>query len=432
MRAALALAFACALAACAGTPKSPTDRQAVVAQALREIAAHSEAVLITPSGMVRAEYDPETGTWADYEPAWHTGQMIWGLLAAGGALGEPRLIGTARRAGDWWAAQEFQPPHPFAGLIDAWHGGRFGRLLNWTTISDGTPGLFVLSRMTGDPRYAEAASRSGAWLWANTRVPKEIPGAEGLFYNFFDAGRGVVLTDWNPHTQGPDYDAALAARLGAPPITQLARPNIEGFLFADMCRFRSEPLWCERFLEQARLALARQSPDGLWMAFEPNDAASGRVHPRFNLWNGEALLEAYALSGDRAFLEAAARTARFYQGVAAPDGAIAYTLYQDGRADPVQGVAGSAVAFHGLLMLRLKDYGYAEFEHDIARAADWVLTNRYRGDHADPNLRGGVPDTRVRKGRGIVQRDLGASFGMRFLALYLRDLRGEDVNTGGS
>lgn len=428
MRGALAALLLLLAAACASAP-APA-REAAVEEALRGIAAHAEAVLITPEGKVRAEYDPATGAWSDYEPAWHTGQMIWGLVEAGEALEAPAMLALARRSGAWWLAQEFQPPHPFAGLINAWHGDKLGRLLNWTTISDGTPGLFALSRATGEPRYAEAAARSGDWLWANTRVPAAIPGGEGLFYNIFDAERGRVLIDWNPHTQGPDYDPAVAARLGPPPITELARPNIEGFLFADICRFRREPLWCARFLEQARFALARQSPDGLWMDFEPNDAHSGRVHPRFNIWNAEALLEAYALSGERAFLEAAARTARFYQRLAAPDGAIAYTLYRDGRTEPEEGLAGSAVAFHGLLMLRLKEYGYAEFEPAIARAADWLLANRYAEAHPDPNLAGGVPDTRVRSGRAPVQRDLGASFALRFLALYLRDLRGEDVGAG--
>lgn len=427
MRRALAALALWLLPAAAGAAPA---REAAVEEALRGIAAHAETVLLTPEGKVRAEYDPATGAWSDYEPAWHTGQMIWGLVEAAHALSDPAMLALARRSGDWWLAQEFQPPHPFAGLINAWHGDKLGRLLNWTTISDGTPGLFALSHATGDARYAEAASRSGAWLWANTRVPTDIPGGEGLFYNIFDAERGRVLTDWNPHTQGPVYDPAVAARLGPPPITELARPNIEGFLFADICRFRREPLWCARFLEQARFALARQSPDGLWMAFEPNDAATGRVHPRFNIWNAEALLEAHALSGDRAFLEAAARTARFYQRLAAPDGAIAYTLYRDGRTEPEEGLAGSAVAFHGLLMLRLQDYGYAEFAPAIARAAAWLLANRYPENHPDPNLRGGVPDTRVRKGKAPVQRDLGASFALRFLALYLRDLRGEDVNTG--
>lgn len=432
MKALVIPTLALMLLACAHGAKTVSPREAALAQGLRDIASSSVAVLIAPDGKVQAEYDLETRTFSDYEPAWHTGQMILGLVEAASALGDPSLLVPARRAGEWWLAQEFQPPHPFAGLINAWHGGPLGALVNWTTISDGTPGLFALSRATGDARYGEAASRAGEWLWARTRVPADVPGGEGLFYNIFDPERGVVLNDWNPHRQGTRYDPREALRVGPPPVHEVARPNIEGFLFADICRFRREPLWCGRFLAQARAALKRQTPDGLWMEFEPNDAVSGRVHPRFNLWNAEALLEAHALSGNHAFLEAAARTARFYQRASAPDGGIAYTLFRDGRADPAQGIAGSAVAFYGLLMLRLKDHGYSEFDADIARAADWLLANRYRADHPDVTLRGAIPDTRVRKGRGTVQRDLGASFSMRFLALYLRDLRGEDVRSGAS
>jgi len=412
-------------------PAGAAPREPDLIQAIRSLARYCADILLEPTGKARAEYDYVTSAWNDYEPHWHTGQVIWGLVEASAALDDPQFLAPAQQAGHWWVSGAFAPPHPFAGLVNAVHGDKLGPILiNWTTISDGTPGLFALSRATGDAAYAAAAIKAGAWLWAHTRVPPDIPGGEGLFYNIIDPVRGVVVTDWNPHRQGPDYDPVAAKRLGAPPIAELARPNIEGFLFADLYRATGEEVWKMRFLEQAEFALRRQSPNGLWMDFEPNDPATGVVHPRFNIWNAEALLEAFALSGDRRFLEAAARTAAFYRDIAKPDGTIHYRLFADGRSIP-DSVTGSAVAFNGVLMLRLRDYGVGGFDAAIDTAARWVLANRFADDHPDPNLAGAVINTRYRLKDGrtsFVNRDVGSSFGLRFLALYLRDQRGEDVN----
>lgn len=419
-------ALAAALLACgpsrAGAlPQSrASDARPAIASALKDIGTHVATVLITPSGKGRADYDLMTGAWLEYEPHWHTGQQIWGLLHAHRITGERRFLRAAVRAGRWWTGTEFKAPHPLAGLVNAYHGDHIGPLINFTTISDGTPGLFALSRATGDPRYADTATRSGRWLWANTRVPDSVSGGEGLFYNFIDPETAQIITARSPTHPG----------VARPSVTQVARPNIEGFLFKDMCAHTGERLWCERFTAQAHAALARQDDMGLWMAFEPNNPETGDVHPRFNIWNAEALLEAYALTGDRAFLEGAARTARFMARVQRPDGAIHYNLKRDAtfRRDSI---TGSATAFAGILWLRLKDHGFSEFQPNIDRSLAWVLANRFPLDHPDPNLRGAVLETRVRVVDGktrIAMRDIASAFSLRFLAMMHEDLSGKDVN----
>lgn len=436
MRPLVFLIFFVSLSACTAQRQHPfsfsegqgAQSQAAVHEALRESAAYAANVLIQPSGKGRSDYHLVTGAWNDYETHWHTGQTIWGLVEAAKLLEDPALMAAARRAGNWWVSTEFRPPHPLAGLVDAAHGDKLGPLINWTTISDGTPGLFALSRATGDAVYADAATRSGRWLWQHTRVPDSVENGEGLFYNIIDPDRGIVVTHWNPHKQGAVYDPER--RYPLPPITELARPNIEGFLFADMCRHTGERVWCERFVEQAEHALARQHENGLWMDFEPNDPATGAVHPRFNIWNAEALLEAYDLTRERRFLEGAARTARFYKGIATDEGTIHYRLNADGSYER-DSVTGSAVAFNGILMLRLRGYGVEGFDNAIELSAGWLLKNRFAADHPDPNVAGAVVNTRYKTPGGrtaIIQRDVGTSMGLRFLALYLRSLRGEDVN----
>jgi len=406
----------------ASTNPAIPDREAAVHQAMTETARYVATILVQPSGKGRTDYDLVTGKWSDYETHWHTGQAIWGLVESASLINDPALMQAAMRAGNWWISTEYQSPHPFAGLVDATHGDKLGPLLNWTTIADGTPGLFALSRTTQDPRYADSATRSGRWLWENTRVPDEVEGGEGLFYNIFDPSRGVVVTNWNPHKQGAVYNPA--ADYGSPPITELARPNIEGFLFADMCRHTQEQKWCDRFIEQAEFALARQHENGLWMEFEPNDPETGNVHPRFNIWNAEALLEAYSITGEMRFLDGAERTAIFYRDIAKKDGTIHYRLNTDGSSQRGS-ITGSAVAFNGILMLRLRDFGKSDFDAAIDRSADWLIKNRYSADHPDANVAAAVVNTRYKTGGGktqLIQRDVGSTW-IRFVCGHAAHLR---------
>ncbi|MCF8882709.1 hypothetical protein L5849_08360 [Erythrobacter sp. SN021] len=432
------LLVALALGACATGPNAPSlaqeqapssERSAEITRAIEEMSVFAGDTLLAEDGSGRADYSVIDSEWITYETHWHTGQLIWGLLEAGLVLDRPDLVDKARRGGDWWVSTEFTGDHPLAGLVWAAHGDHLGDLINWTTISDGTPGLFALSRATGDARYADSAARSGQWLWDNTRVPDEIPGGEWLFYNIIEPETGLVYRDWDVHTQGVPRDPERAAR-ETPPINRMARPNIEGFLFEDMCRHTAEEVWCERFLAQADSVLERQHESGLWLQFEPNNEDGSQIHPRFNVWNAEALLQAYEISGDRKYLEGAARTARWAQSVMRDDGTLYYRTSIDGESNRAE-VTGSSVAFNGLLMLRLKDYGYSEFDETIDTLADWIIRNRFASDHPDPNLAGAVINTRQKQRDGgleLLNRDVGTTFALRFLSLYLRDLRGEDVN----
>jgi hypothetical protein len=156
------------------------------------------------------------------------------------------------------------------------------------------------------------------------------------------------------------------------------------------------------------------------MDFMPNDKESGSVHPRFNLWYAESLIDGYELTGDARYLEAAARTARTYAEFQDGHGTIYYQNFLDGSRDR-SSVCGSAVAFSGILWLRLREHGVQGFDGHIELALDWILKNRFAADHPDPNLRGAVVNTRLRHRKGklwLTQRDVGSTFGVRFLASY--------------
>ncbi len=370
-----------------------------VKQALFEIADSIDAVLLDGAGKARGDYDWQAGTWREYEVAWHSGQAIAGLLWAHRATGEKRYLERAKQVGDYWISLELKDG-PFKGMINAAHGDRLGRLINFTTVGNGSPGLFHLSRVTGNARYADVASRAISWLADNTKVP-----GHALYYNILDPDTGTIWTDKSPH-----HDVAKAS------LTQVARPNIEGSPFLDACLHLKAKRLCEAHDTLALATAQRQSADGLWMEFEPNNAADGTVHPRFNSWNAEAMLRQYGRTKDKRFLNAALATGRANAAMMKADGSFDYSQNVSGNSGTTS-PTGSATAFAGILWLGLRAEGYKEFDPQIHAAARWLIANRYPVNHPDPNLRGLVIERRI-KGGSILQRDLGNLFAARFLAQY--------------
>jgi hypothetical protein len=157
------------------------------------------------------------------------------------------------------------------------------------------------------------------------------------------------------------------------------------------------------------------------MDFMPNDKESGSFHPRFNLWYAESLLEGFELTKDERYLEAAKKTLSFYTKFQKSDGTFYYKNFVDGRSNE-SSIIGSAVAFIGILGVRIAGYGKGdEFKDNIEKSCDWILKNRYSVDHPDKNLAGALINLRTRHKKGklwITNRDVGTAFGMRFLAAY--------------
>ncbi len=395
-----------------------TSREKKIEEAMRRGADYAADILITQSGAGRTEYELLRGEWNDYETHWHTAQTIYGLLETWRVTGERRYLRAARRGGDWWISTEFKEPHPFAGLVNAAHGDRLGHLINMTTMTDGSNGIFALTRATNDDKYAQSAVRSGDWFLENAYIPEE-----GLFYNIADPETATVWKDKSPHH--PEIGPAEIK------VTEVARPNSEGYAYADMCAFTGDRQYCAVFLDVADKKLKRQSEEGAWMDFEPNRMSDGRVHPRFNIWLAEAQLEAYEMTGDRKYLESALQTGRLMAKLQKADGAFYRHLYRDGTSSPGSFI-GSASAFSGILWLRLRDYGVGdEFDDNIERSVDWLLKNQALESHPDENVRGSFLNLYVRRKDGqalLYQRDIGTGFALRFLATYLRDRAGEDVN----
>lgn len=399
------LSFILLLCSSSAAQTTTGDLSKEVFNAIASCSDYMAEVLIDSTGKSRCDYQMLNGKWNDYEPPWHTGQIIYALVEAHGVTGTRKHLDAARKAGNWWVGMEISEHPVLTGMVRAIHGDGLEYIV-FATVSDGTPGLFRLQQATGEKRFAEVPTNAGRWMMAHMYNPQFR-----VFYDCVDPVSGNVMKERSPFWSEKKTQT----------IFDVARPNNEGSLFKDMYLYTKDERYRRMFLELCESLLSYQDEHGLWMQFVPNDSAAGSFHPRFNLWYAESLLEGYALTQDRRYLEGALRTARTYARYMQKDGTFYYTNFLDGSSNK-NSICGSATAFCGIIWLRLFEYGAGEeFRPKIERAARWILNNRYASDHPDRNLARGVLETRVRtKGAGVwlVNRDIATSFGVRFLCNY--------------
>lgn len=377
-------------------------------QTMRTCADYASNVLLDENGKSRCDYSLLDGKWYDYEPPWHTGQIINGLVEVYKITKDDRYLAAAKKAGNWWVGLEIKGDPRFKGMVKAVHGDGVNYIV-CATVTDGTPGLFNLYRLTKDRRYADVPTSAGEWMLEHLYLPKE-----GMFYDRVDPETGEVQKLRNPVKPGK----------GPQPLNKVARVNNEGFLYKDMFEYTGNQKYKEVFLNLCESLVAKQGAEGLWMQFDPNNDEKKSFHPRFNLWYAESLIEGYELTGKKAYLAAAKKTLIFYTKFQKKDGTFYYENYLDGHANE-NSVTGSTVAMAGVLWLRMdKIEGKADFRENIERSARWIVGNHFAVDHPDKNLAGGTLNIRTRMKNGniyMTQRDLGTSFAMRFLAAYYHD-----------
>lgn len=384
----------------------PTARE--VLEALDGVAVYTSTVLLDEEGKSRCDYNMTEGKWYPYEEPWHTGQIILGLVEAYRVTSNRAYLDAAVKAGNWWLGLEIKGNPRFAGMVGATHGDVIGNDdIVFATVSDGTHGLFELSRATGDRRYADLASSSARWMYENMYYPEK-----GVCYDLVNLASGEVQKEYSQFHAGKEKQN----------LFDVSRPNTEGSLFKDAWEWTGdESLRDAHILLCDALIRYQDKKSGMWMDFTPNHKEVGSYHPRFNLWYAESLLETYEMTGDEKYLKAAVRTARTYAKAQRTDGTMFYDNYINGREPDKGSVCGSEVAFAGIIWMRLVGYGFPEFQTNVDRSASWLVKNRYSQEHPDPNVRGAVINTRMRTKKGkvwLTQRDVGSSFALRFLSEY--------------
>ncbi|MFZ4621503.1 MAG: hypothetical protein ACOYNS_13160, partial [Bacteroidota bacterium] len=379
----------------------------IIISAMNGGAQYASTVLLDEKGMARGDYNIVEGIWSPYEPAWHTGQIVYGLVEAFRITGKKEYLDNAIHAGKWWNSLVITDNPKLNGMLRTIHGGGIEKIC-FTTLCDGANGMFELSRVSKNNTFAQAATSAGEWALGTMYLPEE-----GMFYDFVDPVTGDVQKTWS------DFWPEKKLQI----LTDVARPNNEGYLYKDMYEFTKNEKYKKVFIGLCESLVKRQGPEGLWMEFTPNNKAENRFHPRFNLWYAESLIEGYELTGNKRYLDAAVKTLKFYTKYQKKDGTIYYVNSLDG-ASVENSPSGSTVSFAGMLWLRLLKLGVGEaFRENVERSFRWVITNRYSADHPDRNLADGFYNVRmsVKKGKqSLVQRDIGTAFGLRFLAAYYR------------
>lgn len=382
-------------------------KKEVAVKAINDMATYISTTMLDEQGKSRCDYNLTEGKWYPYEVPWHTGQAVYAMLAAYKQTRNPKWLATARKAGDYWISLQINDHPKLKGMLGAVHGDAIGdSTIVFATISDGTPGLYELTRVTGDKKYAQVATTAAEWMLKNMYYAEK-----GVCYDAVDLGTGVVEKEHSEFWKGKKEQS----------LYDVSRPNTEGWLFLDAYEFNKNKALLDAHLNLSNKVVELEEK-GLWMQFTPNSIEEKSFHPRFNLWYAESLIHTWKKTGDKKYLEAAAATGRTYAKAQQKDGTIFYVNYIDGRAPDRSSVTGSAVAMAGIVWIELAKAGYTEFLPYIEKSATWVVQNRFGMDHPDKNLRGAILETRMRSRKDkiwLVNRDIGTSFSIRFLVDYL-------------
>lgn len=190
----MGLMFMAALSASIVMGQSKVVTKSDLVSTIRSCSSYACNVLLDESGKSRCDYNMINGKWYPYEEPWHTGQLILGLLEAYRVTGDAETLSYARKAGNWWIGLEIKNNPKLKGMVGATHGDEIGNdQIVFATVSDGTHGLFELSKVTGDKKYAKVASNAIGWMLEHMYYPEE-----GVCYDLVDLKTGEVLKQDSP------------------------------------------------------------------------------------------------------------------------------------------------------------------------------------------------------------------------------------------
>ena len=380
------------------------------------------------NGAAKCDYHVVEGAWYDYERLWHTGQLIGALLAVGAALNDARWLPAATSAGNWMVEQSISAPSSLNGLLNSTDVNSNGHgcitdacdgVQVMSDVGDANGPLFELSKRTGNASYAKAGVASAVWQAAHMGVP----GQPGLYYAALNKS-ATPPVPFMP-AAGSEYGYTLS--------------DIEGSLFLHACNAAQMPHLCTAFMAQADATVRAQDAHGLWLQWPPNDAATGRFHPRFNLWYASSLVDAHdhaaGSSSPRqtAYLAAAARTLATYAAAQEASGTIWYWNALNTSTGQITSdksdVTGSGTAFLALVSMRILQRGGGNatlLRSVVGRSISFVVANQYSPTHPDLTLRGAYFELGFRKlakyishhKRAVIHRDIGTFFGLQALAAY--------------
>ena len=357
------------------------------------------------------DYDMATLQWNIYESFWHTAQAVRALLALGKTqMPEVNLMLN------YLAKRIIDAPENsrINGAICRVEGRRKGELAT-TTLTDGLPGVVDAYLATKQPELLFSLKRSGYWL-ENCALDSKT----GFCYSFMDGQTGIPTLHQTYHK---DDHPEFANK----------RPEAEGASLLLLARLLNQPKLETAYKNILDYLVSDQYPDGIWWNWSCNRRNPNLAHARYNLWHAHSLLDGYTAFGEEKYLQAAMKTARFYQQAQQLDGNIPYSIAPNGKGISQQ-ICGSAIAMSALLWLRLLSLNWDQSMADSVKlSAEFLLYTQFSMDFFDKNLRGAFFESSVvapNSGFSLVKvRDIATIFSLQFFAKLTSAMKFSNVST---
>jgi rhamnogalacturonyl hydrolase YesR len=316
-------------------------------------------------GAFLGEYSAAARRWDVYAPIWHGGQGVKGLAYASRALGDQELLVEAEYAADFLLRHQVaDPDDEDVGLFLAYENDA----INTTAVLETLDGLLVLSEISGEPRYADAAVAAARWTIRKAYKPEE----------------GRFRETYSPQTRA----FAAPARLPSGHLKNGA-PMLDDGVFVKMHQLTGEREFLDVAVRVAERLLNDEDPPGNWALYPPNDALTRTCHPRTAYWWGRPMWMVGKATGDDRFVACARRAAAWYAGAMRLDGGLFRSTGPDFRT-PSFGHATSGIACAAILWLELaQEFGDTEWDEHLARALQYCYAVQFT-DAGDENLQGAI------------------------------------------
>lgn len=337
-------------------------------------------------GSVRGEYSAAKKEWSFFCPVWHTGQAVKALARAYAVTGNRKFLNSAEKGAEFIIKNQIQDKfHEDYGLILAYedHPDK----VNVSAILESLDGLLVLDDILKNNRYSENVLAAVDWVARKAWIE-----GEGLFRDLYD----------------PADRQFISGAYGTP-----GRPLLDDAIFLKAFNINSEDKHQRIFYETADRLLADEFPSGNWIKYKPCNKDKGNIHPRHAYWWGAPMLNAYAASGNKKYLECAERACRWYVNAQRPDGGLFRETYVDFKTSSF-GHATSGMACAMIMWEKISRItGTQEFAEPLARALEYCLNMQFI-EPEDPDLKGAIlekvlpPDGSDKSPYHI--RDLGSIF----------------------
>lgn len=312
-------------------------------------------------GANRGEYMPGE-KWKFFGPVWHTEQGVKALALAYKYFKKPYLLESARLGAEFILNQQVTEKNDIDyGMVEAYEDDV--DKLNTSAVLESCDGLFTLSEVTGEMKYAERALEAIDWVVRRCYL------GDGIFENQYDVKNSKGLNPWPNKYNDP------------------GRPLLDDGVLLKAWGYSKNEKYRKVFYETADKLLRREEAKGNFIGYNPANWEKGYLHPRHAFWWGRPMWMAYKDSGDIKYGECFNRSCQWYTKAMRQDGGIIRQTYVDFNTLSF-GHATSGVSC-AVLMYRdaFVELGNSRYIPFIIKGLSYVISMQVTNAQ-DPNMAG--------------------------------------------